>query len=382
MTKILLIGLYGTFNYGCEAIVRGSVDILKVKYSGNCDITLATPKVLDDTKRLKGCDVNIKERKIHRFKPQNLIRKLATKVGVHFPVIIEDIEQLADFDEVYSIGGDIYTLDHRGESPLSYMAFGEYCLNKNIPYSMLCCSIGPFNDNKETAKYIVPHLKKITKIYAREHSTIEYLKSIDVVDNVEYLPDPAFQVGKDMYKEEHSKKIKIVGINLSPLSSLHFYGSIEEAVRIQSHSIINAIHDCEVNIKLLPHVYSASVVDDDLRYLQEIYNVVKGQVGDKVELCEHDVGFVGRKSDILQCDLVIAARMHCAVNSICCNVPTFFLSYSAKAKGMAKVIYDSDKFTGDLLQFENLVELIHISSKIPSFRDKVKSLQDLSAYGF
>ncbi len=381
MTKILLIGLYGTFNYGCEAIVRGSVDILNFKYKGDCDITLATPNVFDDAKRLKGCDVQIKERKIHRFKPMNFIRKLATKVGVNFPVIIEDIEQLSDFDEVYSIGGDIYTLDHRGEAPLNYMAFGEYCLNKNIPYSMLCCSIGPFHDNKETKKYIVPHLKRISKIYAREHSTIDYLKSIDIVDNVEYLPDPAFQVEKSLFKANHSNNIETVGINLSPLSSLHFYTSIEEAIKIQSNSIINAINECDIKIKLLPHVYASSVVDDDFMYLQKIYNVVKEQVGDKVEFCKEDKGFIGRKSDIIQCDLVIAARMHCAVNAICCNVPTFFLAYSSKAKGMAEVIYGSDRFIGDLLRFENLVELIHLSSEIPSFRKKVESLQELSAYG-
>ena len=246
---------------------------------------------------------------------------------------------------------------------------------------MLCCSIGPFQDNKETSKYIVPHLQKITKIYAREHATIEYLKSINVIDNVEYLPDPAFQVEKSIFQPSIPKGINTVGINLSPLSSLHFYSSIEEAVDAQSQSIISAISESDVTVKLLPHVYASSTVDDDLMYLEKIYDVVKMQVGDKVELCREDKGFIGRKSDIMQCDLVIAARMHCAVNAICCNIPTFFLSYSAKAKGMAEVIYGSDKFTGDLLQFEKLVELIELSREIPSFRAKVESLQDLSAYG-
>ena len=36
--------------------------------------------------------------------------------------------------------------------------------------------------------------------------------------------------------------------------------------------------------------------------------------------------------------------MHCAINAICENVPTLFLSYSQKSVGMCKYVYGSEKW--------------------------------------
>ncbi|GAL08669.1 hypothetical protein JCM19237_3163 [Photobacterium aphoticum] len=380
MKKILLIGLYGTYNYGCEAIVRGAVEILKHKYQGACTITIATPRVKDDTQRLEGCEISVSLRKINRYKLSNIVRKVLTKVGINFPVVIEDTAQLDGYDAVYSVGGDIYTLDHRGEAPLNFMAFGDYCLKNNIPYSMLCCSIGPFKENRELEKYIVPHLQRITKIYAREYHTIAYLKSIGVEKNVTYLPDPAFQVEKLIFKKERSASVSTIGINLSPLSAVHFYPSLDDAIKIQADNIISIIQSGDYSVKLLPHVKSEDAVDDDFSYLQRIYDLVYQAVGNKVELCSDDVGFIKRKHNIMSCDFIIAARMHCAINAICCNVPTIFLSYSQKAKGMAELIYGNNKFAVDLKGFEDIASIISLYDELPNFRDKVEELQCLSNY--
>ena len=43
-----------------------------------------------------------------------------------------------------------------------------------------------------------------------------------------------------------------------------------------------------------------------------------------------------------QCKFVIAARMHCAVNASIEGIPTIFLTYSQKSKGMAQFIYGSE----------------------------------------
>ena len=45
--------------------------------------------------------------------------------------------------------------------------------------------------------------------------------------------------------------------------------------------------------------------------------------------------------------------MHCAVNAITVSVPTLFLSYSEKAKGMAKFVYGSKDMIIALVDFEN-----------------------------
>ena len=378
--RVLLVGLYGVYNYGCEAIVRGSVEILKHKYNGNVEITLATPSLLDDSKRLNDCDISLIERRFDKYKIKNIVRKLANKIGTNFPVIVDKVENIETYNAVYSVGGDIYTLDHEGFAPLNFMAFANDIIDRGIPYYMLCSSIGPFKQNSEL-KYIVPHLRKISRIYAREESTIQYLKSIGIVDNVQFLPDPAFQVDpKNKKKGKRRSNLKNIGINLSPLSAVHYYKSIDEGIDAQARSIEKLILEMpEVFIHLIPHVKSQDRLDDDFRYLMEVKNRVTDN-NNRVIVYDADDGFVGRKEIIKKMDLVIAARMHCAINAICCNIPTIFLSYSQKAIGMSTLVYGSSDYVVDITKFENIVDLATKYYDIPDFEDAVKKLQDLDAW--
>lgn len=380
MKKVLMIGLYGVYNYGCEAIVRGSVEILKHKYNGNVKIFLATPSLIDDKRRLSDCDVEFVERKFNKYCPLNIVRKLSNKIGYNFPVIIEDIEDIEQYDAIYSVGGDIYTLDHEGFAPLNFIAFANKCIDKGIPYYMLCSSIGPFNDNYEL-KTIIPHLKKIDKIYAREQETIRYLFSLGVEDNVQFLSDPAFQVKKGLIKDNNlDKKIKI-GINLSPLSTIHFYKNIESGIEKQVNAIERLLNlDEDIEVFLIPHVKSSVENDDDFAYLKLIYERINSLLKKRVTYISEDNGFIGRKQILVKMDYVIAARMHCAINAICCHVPTLFLSYSKKAIGMSELIYETDKGVLSLPDLEDERKVMLMLKALPDFKLKLAKLQDLDNY--
>lgn len=382
MKKVLMVGLYGVYNYGCEAIVRGSVEILKHKYNGNVEIYLATPSLIDDKYRLDDCDIILVERKFKKYHPLNIVRKLSNKLGYNFPVVIDNIDNIEQYDAVYSVGGDIYTLDHEGFAPLNFMAFANACIDKGIPYYMLCSSIGPFNDNYEL-KTIIPHLKRISKIYAREKETIRYLKSIEIKDNVQFLSDPAFQVRKDLIRnEEHNnnKKIKI-GINLSPLSTIHFYENIESGVAKQIKAIEGILNsDNKIEIWLIPHVKSNAEHDDDFSYLKLIYEGITPSLKARINYLSEDNGFIGRKKILVKMDYVIAARMHCAINAICCHVPTLFLSYSKKAIGMSNLIYGTDKGVLSLPDLEDNKKVMSMLKSLPDFKGKLAELQDLDNY--
>lgn len=54
MEKVLLIGIDGVYNYGCEAIVRGTVEILKA-VNPKIEVTYASYNFEDDRKRLSAC---------------------------------------------------------------------------------------------------------------------------------------------------------------------------------------------------------------------------------------------------------------------------------------------------------------------------------------
>ena len=93
--------------------------------------------------------------------------------------------------------------------------------------------------------------------------------------------------------------------------------------------------------------------DNDLLYLRKIYESVPSEYQAKITLVDTDPQFIGIKSYLSRCDYVVAARMHCAINAITLSVPTLFLSYSEKAKGMAEFIYNSKDFVISLEDFEN-----------------------------
>ena len=68
-------------------------------------------------------------------------------------------------------------------------------------------------------------------------------------------------------------------------------------------------------------------------------------------------GFLGIKKQLRECKIVISARMHCAINAVCENVPTIFLSYSQKSIGMCKYVYGDDKWVILLNEIQtNLIE--------------------------
>ncbi|HDY8232973.1 TPA: polysaccharide pyruvyl transferase family protein [Vibrio vulnificus] len=384
MKKVLMIGMYGVYNYGCEAIARGCVEILKKKYE-DVEIHYATPNPEDDSIRLKDCTLIVTKRLFKTKNMSNLVRKIANLIGTDHPALIEDTSLFSGYDAVYSIGGDIYTVDKDGRAPLSFMRYANECMFSGIPYYMLCSSIGPFNDDKWLASFIKPHMKKITRIYARENNTINYLKSIGIEDNVSLLTDPAFFVegpkkrACDKWKLENVKRI---GINLSPLSSLHYFKTIDECL-LEHISIIESIlkRNEQYTVSLIPHVYSSDINDDDFRYMAAIYNRLEKKYKDRIVLENEDVGFIGRKSQLINCDLVFAARMHCAINAICCGVRTIFLSYSQKSVGMSELLYGTSKYAVPLNEFANIEDLFKLASTVPSALKRIEAITDISFEG-
>ena len=142
------------------------------------------------------------------------------------------------------------------------------------------------------------------------------------------------------------------------------------------------IREFNIEIVLIPHVIcDFDILDDDLRYLKEIKDNLPEDVADQVILIDKDIGFMGIKNILTGCDILIAARMHCAINGLEAGIPTILVSYSQKALGMAYYIYNNDKWvisldnTGNkLLKLVNSILLekkdlnIFLNTKIEKIR--------------
>lgn len=355
-----LYGIEGVYNYGCEAIVRGTEIILR-KIWPDVTIKYVSPRPEDDKRRLQGCDVNIVPRKIH---PLWSIKRLTgifnrltgfyLKDNAYLPFrnsFQEDLSWIKECDAIFSIGGDLYTLPpnykepkNRYHNPLIH--FGEVVKAYDKKLIIWGASIGPFEGYPQAKTAFIDHLKHTDLITSREPATTKYLKSLGIKNVIE-CADPAFTVTtkKDVKKNDLNPKLHI-GINLSPLSTISIFKSdIDNVIKKQAELITFIVKELDAHVTLIPHVVSNfDVNDDDLRYLKLVKSQINAEVIDQVDLIEDDVGFIGTNQILSSCDVVIAARMHCAINALSIGVPTIFLAYSRKAYGMAEYIYGDDKW--------------------------------------
>lgn len=374
MKKILLIGIAGVYNYGCEAIVRGTVEILKT-LSPRIEVTYASYNFEDDRKRLSDCDIKILSRpRQKRWSWRNILRKCLSYLHIPYSIPYDKLDWVMGFDTVFSIGGDIYTLAPDGSYNASLPLFLEQLQQRGIKYILWGASVGKFEKNHLALRFFSQHLWKADLIVSRESNTWKYLQSLGLNANVCLAPDPAFFVKNPVSLIPKRHEGIVIGINLSPLSAFYEYGNIEKAVAVQAEAVMRLIERMGCEVLFLPHVLSPDKSDNDLLYMKAIYDRLPKNFQDKVMIIDSDPGFVGLKRFIVKCDYVIAARMHCAVNAITVSVPTLFLSYSEKAKGMAEFVYGSKDMVIPLGDFENTQLVIERLEKC-KFQSRIEEIR-------
>lgn len=353
--KILLIGIGGVYNYGCEAIVRGTEAIIRRDYP-NANIFYASYRIADDIERLGGSKVQVVARaRPKRYSAKNFCRKFLSLAGIRWSPMVEPLNVLEGIDAVFSIGGDIYTLDPNGDCDMKLPKFGDAAQKRGVPYILWGASVGPFSRNSKVERAFKRHLRGLSLITAREEATVDYLAYLGVSDNVVACADPAFVVAPEIKANGIRQGGKFtIGINLSPLSIHYAEHSEVNAIHAQAKTIEGLIKSFDARIALIPHVVSDfSDFDDDLRYLRKIKNAVAFEYQESVTLLETDPGFIGVKNELIKCNLVIAARMHCSVNALAAHVPTIFVAYSRKAVGMCQYVYGCKDWVLQLSEFSN-----------------------------
>lgn len=368
--RIALYGIGGLYNYGCEAIVRGCVALLR-EFDSEAIINYYTP-LREDSNVISDLKINtilIKntQKLIFRRGINKIFRKINIPYAMKFPINKKVIE---DNDIIISIGGDMYTIAKylRNRDKYVYknslVDFGNVALEKGKKIIIIGASIGPFGDYRKAVDYYSEHLKRCELILCREKNSISYLKSINVDRNVTLFPDPAFFVINSAPKAVDSyKDAKYIGLNLSPLSFYETYGGITtEVINILKTLIEEIIEKTETPIMLIPHVFNVKENDNDLLFLTTIKDSLSAHVKQRVKIVEPD-GFIDVKQYLRKCKMVIAARMHCGVNAVCEGIPTIFLAYSSKAIGMAEFVYDSSDFVLKLEDIEQDI-LINLTQKM------------------
>lgn len=384
--RFLMVGIGGVYNYGCEALVRGTVEAFR-SVNPYTDVVYASLSLEDDRHRLQGLDGSIIDRFWKEPLKDKVIRRGAAYIGKRWYCCKDRVGMAKKYDAVLSIGGDIYNLRPDGSYPGNLMKFGDILSHHDIPYIMWGASMGPFESNPRVKKKFLKHLRKVPMVIARESLTLDYLKSVSYSGKLHFGADPAFLVAPEItIQARESSARPRIGLNLSPLSLIG-RKTMREGIADQSEGVKKLIKQTGAEIVLLPHVVcSFNREMDDLRYLRLLRDNLR-QEGIEVELMEADPGFVGIKKEMINCDLVIAARMHCAINAVSACVPTLFLSYSPKATGMCEYIYGGRDNVFDLDQFGSPEFLAraseclgsgesiatYLNKRLPAIRDEVRA---------
>jgi colanic acid/amylovoran biosynthesis protein len=348
---VTLFGIGGVYNYGCEAQVRGTELILKKKYP-NATVKYMSYRPEDDIKRLEGSEVIVEPLIKPRYSiSSRVLNKIRGKFNISQDKRLLGIElDWADSsDVILSIGGDVYNLlsNERYEQKKYWnqrIAIGKKIKKKHNKFIIWGASTGPFEENTAAKKIFIDHFKNdVDMITVREKNTEAYLSKNGVLNHKLYS-DPAFAIDSPT-KEKFNDK-PLIGINLSPLSIKYCYNidEKEQVIKEQIGRIESIIEKYDANILLIPHVVSDfKEGDDDLRYLEKIYEgITKGK--EHVSIVKYDPGFLGIKKELIKCDVILAARMHCGINAVSCAVPTIFIGYSDKASGMCEHVYEDLKY--------------------------------------
>lgn len=345
-TTFILAGNGPYDNRGCEAIVRGTVQILKHYYDyprffcvsifqNQEQFEQQLKEEYDPTIIHKKTDTN-HTRFSRGWALQKILRKTAPKS--YMKSVYKELDRKIDESKaVLSIGGDNYSLDYG--IPKLFTGLDDLVLKKKKPIIIWGASVGPFDRLPAYERYMAKHLQNITGIFARESATIEYLENIGITENVYKAVDPAFlmdatepQFGKEIEIEEDS-----IGINLSPLMAKYVCNeNMESWVNASSEIVKEIAKRSDNRIYLIPHVTSPHT--NDYLFLKKVKARIK-DTEQEITLIPPIYNASETKWIISQMKFFAGARTHSTIAALSSYVPTLSFAYSLKAIGINKDIF-------------------------------------------
>ncbi|TGC08028.1 polysaccharide pyruvyl transferase family protein [Methanolobus halotolerans] len=341
-------------NRGCEAIVRGTVKILRQYYDNPSFVCVSLFQNKEQFE--KQCQEEYDSAIIHKQvnKRQSKydtrwlfrlpLRKIYPRAYKNW-MYKEMLPYIAQSKAVLSIGGDNYSLDYGIPKPFTHL--DDVVLERNRPLIIWGASVGPFTKNPEYEKYIVDHLKLVTGIFARESVTLEYLRVNRIEGNVFKVTDPAFLM--DASEPQSDKKIKIeqnsIGVNLSPLMARYVSGGDEERwTKTATNILIEIAKNIDEHIYLIPHVTVSH--SNDYLFLKKVQSNMK-EYREKTTLIPPIYNASETKWIISKMKLFAGSRTHSTIAALSSGVPTLSFAYSSKAKGINKDVFGHDFYCLD-----------------------------------
>lgn len=331
--KYFLFDHTGCLNRGCEAIVRGTMNVVS-RSDKNPSFCLSSYSPETDSVLGIATD-SFKPRSLNKI--EQVLAALDLKLNhseyyslktAYSPVV----KQAENCDICLSIGGDTYCYGDNAPSRAVAKA-----LHKNGKKTVLWgASIGKEDLTAEK----IEALKNFDGIFARESLTYELLEKIIPGDKLFQFSDPAFCMEReDLPLPEGFELDNTLGFNLSPLVVKRNPGLLDAGVDF----LKGIIENTTLQIALIPHVTTPD--SDDCTVLDEIYRRLNDSA--RVVKIPSNLNAMQYKGYIARCRFFIGARTHATIAAYSNGVPTIVLGYSVKSRGIAKDLFGEEKFVLD-----------------------------------
>ncbi len=327
--KYFLFNHVGSFNHGCEAIVRGTVNIIS---NADRDASFVLSSFAPET------DASIKEVEKRTFATRELtsFERIISAVNVKFlkseeyalkKMYSDIVSQAQDCDVCLSVGGDTYCYgDNHGIQVLTRE------LKKSGKKVVLWgASLG----EEDLTEQKLQSLSDFDAIFTRETLTCDLLKSKCANSNIFLNPDPAFCMERDEVEPIRGfTKENTLGLNVSPL--VESYNP--EITQITKDFIKYILDNTTLRILLIPHVVENG--NNDYEYMLGLYNDFKDS--GRVAILPDNLNAKQYKGYIAHTRFFIGARTHATIAAYSSGVPTAVLGYSVKSRGIAKDLFGEE----------------------------------------
>ena len=342
--KYFLFNHEGSKNHGCEAIVRGSMNIIE-NSDEKAEFVLSSYNPSDD-KIINNITV-----KAARTRALTKVEKLIAAVDLKinnsetyalqkmYSPIVSDAE---DCDVCLSVGGDTYCYgDNHGIQVLTRE------LKKRGKKTVLWgASIGA----EDLSERKLESLRDFDAIFTREPITYELLKENGANDNIYLFSDPAFCMERvEVEPIDGFTRENTLGFNISPLVA----SGDPRKKEIAEDFLRFVFENTTMKVLLVPHVVEEN--NNDYDFMKPIFE--KFEHTGRIAILPPDLEARQYKGYIAGTRFFVGARTHSTIAAYSSGVPTIALGYSVKARGIAKDIFGEEKYVLDIKAMTDYEEL-------------------------
>ena len=346
----LLVGNGPYSNLGCEAIVRGTTEILLREFGDRLRLTVASfgaPAKVEADERIR--HVSAAVRTVRRWSLKWWRRQACRLTGRMDREDAASCHWLAEpAHSVWAalqIGGDNYTLDYG--RPQEFMTIDRYLFAQRVPVVLWGASVGPFDSDPYFRARMYKHLTGMRAILVREGESHRELTRHGLDGKVHLVADPAFAMKASLPKPYAARAIPTgaVGMNFSPLMARYVTkGDLPAWTRLCAETTRTIARATKRPVVLIPHVTTPRIDNDDLAFLREVWRAVASTGECEVTCLSEPLSAAEAKWAIAQCVVFVGARTHATIAAISSRVPTISLAYSRKAKGLNEDVFGGQQF--------------------------------------